>query len=580
MAGVDLQRRGLPVISVLANMIPIDIQSNFASYKKNTNAVAIWLAATARRFGYVKQCSAPSPLGHNTEPLPSKRLKGKARKLAKESQDASKPADTHGTPPPSGPVYAISTEDYVSFAEHIANHRPAIQVPADFSKALNMAIRERQISHKWYANQSGEDPVENEKHNHFITVLEHTQDLLLPQMTKAMKQNGKRVGSVVNISAKTTDAQQGLKAAQLDEASGGDAADRHRNIFHGLELYEPSEDFLNAPEVVADPGSRRSKCIYKVQQPQEDVVELSLALYHLFTDVVELSLALYHLFTDVARVKKRVQQMWWDYRQGHLDLASVSITTNTAIEFVNDLDKTYGEQFPSYRKCPQMQQMMFGAQCRHRGIKPFDGPEDYLFFLKDYELADRLCMPAYAILSTLAHVLQPGWVPSLKGRGANGRDTQTLWFEMSPPAKFQHDKLLLQEMFDGFIILSKPDAGLPAEDELVRGIRSLLKNEEPSFGLSFAAQTFLDIHHVMGDQVGNGFIDMRQGLTSLIPALEMTLDFLQKSRRHDWPKHNDLVFEQNITAIDYWVVQDSIRDNIMLVCHLSLTTRLTIISLS
>jgi hypothetical protein len=52
-------------------------------YKADTNSVAQWLASTAIRYGY------PKDLLIGTKPLqvqqPSKRLKGKARKLAREA---------------------------------------------------------------------------------------------------------------------------------------------------------------------------------------------------------------------------------------------------------------------------------------------------------------------------------------------------------------------------------------------------------------------------------------------------------------------------------------------------------------
>lgn len=58
-------------------------KSSYLEYKANTNSVAQWLASTAIKYGY------PIDLLIGTKPLqlqqPSKRLKGKARKLAREA---------------------------------------------------------------------------------------------------------------------------------------------------------------------------------------------------------------------------------------------------------------------------------------------------------------------------------------------------------------------------------------------------------------------------------------------------------------------------------------------------------------
>ena len=331
--------------------------------------MAIWLAATAKRYGYPADLLNPVA----TEGQPSSfnatgRLKGKARKEAKASQKVNEAKGDKVATIPTGPIYTIGVQDFIALAEFIADRKPAVVVPSDFVRAANRAIRLRHRSHGWYKKQSKEDQASDNTHGYFIGVLEKTRELLRPYMAQAVdhaehpesqrsdlsteeevnedETRPKPVGST-GVGEGTVE-DQGVKDDSTSGQVEGDAFVQDFNIFDHLEVNEPSEAFLNAPNIVADPRPENSKDTYKVKQPEDDLMERYLALHC--------------LFTDIRGIRRRIQNIWTNYKQGHLDLASASITSNAAIEFVRDLNEAFAQQFPSNSSCERMQRLFFGTQ--------------------------------------------------------------------------------------------------------------------------------------------------------------------------------------------------------------------------
>ncbi|EFW14313.1 conserved hypothetical protein [Coccidioides posadasii str. Silveira] len=71
-------------------MVSDFLTSSYLQYKADTNAVASWLATTARKCGYTLGTPTASPEPASTDNLhqPSKRLKGKARKQARAGKSS------------------------------------------------------------------------------------------------------------------------------------------------------------------------------------------------------------------------------------------------------------------------------------------------------------------------------------------------------------------------------------------------------------------------------------------------------------------------------------------------------------
>ena len=526
-------------------MVPETIRSRFEAYKKDTNAVAIWLAATAKRFGYPVDLMRSDTEAEQKLPNTNGngRLKGKARKMAKAAQKVpSTPALQPVKDAASGPIYTIAVKDFIGISEFIAG-KSDVQVPVDFIKAIDRAILLRRRSHRWYRKQTAGDKKKNvadHSHHYFLGILEKTREVLEPLLIKVVDNFRKSEGP------RSSD---NIEHAEENSIAGGTRSDdgaQDGKMFQGLEVHEPSNAFLNAPSIIADPRPESSQDRYQVRSLEEDVVEQYLALHCLFTDILN--------------VRNSIQNLWHGYKNGSFDLVSASIAANTAIEFVRSLEEEFHKQNPSMTSYEDMQSLFYGAQCHHRGVDPShrDAPEDPFLF-EVYDLAEDTCLPAYIIMEALSHVLSPGHVPMYKPGHFGVLDTQTPWVRMRPREKFQHDKLLLLELFPDLVLLSQFMEKPLVEDELIRGVRHMRDGRSIPLWLAFAAQAFLDTAHILGKEATRGFQDLMQDTTCTKASVKEIEEFHKSLRIENWPTSNDRAFDHLLEEIDDWVASDAVK---------------------
>ncbi|CAJ2501692.1 Uu.00g045450.m01.CDS01 [Anthostomella pinea] len=93
-----------------------DHAATYRQYKEDTESIAGWLALNSLKCGYIVAEPASSA---SASPTPSTRLKGKARKQARETSKAS-----HSQVNDHWPKYAISVSDFSRMAKAIADFKP------------------------------------------------------------------------------------------------------------------------------------------------------------------------------------------------------------------------------------------------------------------------------------------------------------------------------------------------------------------------------------------------------------------------------------------------------------------------
>ena len=137
------------------------------------------------------------------------RLKGKARAAPK------KPA-----PQKEGPRYIIEIKDFVPLAESISNYeKPTLAIPQAFFSTLNRVISVRNGFSELLSRHNEKPDVKSDaRHSYFVGILERVREVLKPFSDSA-------------ISTST------------------DTVDQLANQFDALVVYEPSEDFINAPDI-------------------------------------------------------------------------------------------------------------------------------------------------------------------------------------------------------------------------------------------------------------------------------------------------------------------------------------------
>lgn len=138
-----------------------------------------------------------------------------------------------------------------------------------------------------------------------------------------------------------------------DDAS----ADEITNRFAGLAVYEPSKEFLNAPDTERP-----------VKTGDDDVT------YEAETDssFEEAIFALTALINDLNRVRAHIRWVWSNYKSGMFDLAAAAITTNTAIGLVRNMVVDVMPLLAPHGGLGQMLQRFHLMQCFNRGWKEKD----------------------------------------------------------------------------------------------------------------------------------------------------------------------------------------------------------------
>lgn len=496
-------------------MLSPNLHSSYKTYKEDTKAIATWLAVNAKRCGYsddlLDRLGAASS-AKATQAAP--RLKGKARKKA---QNAIKEASSTGSAPivvPSKtktPTYIIKIKESVSLAEYIvACTKPLIQVPTTLVRVLDRAI----LLRKNFSAETGSN-IFDEGHAYFRGILEKTREVLKPRSPSE------------TVNDRLTKPVSAIDAA--DVARSEDI----QNIFDKLDLEEPSQEFLDSPDVVpsSQPGKER--------QPNYEVEALQTK--------EEEYLAVHCLLEDVKHIRRFLCALWGNYQDG-MDLIATSITVNTAIDFVRTLEQDPVSRFPAKRDYEDMIRPFFMVQCAHRGQDPNHRQRrDDMFNMAVYDL--------------LEDIIQSGSVPQYKPGHFGYRDTRLPWSQKSPRDQIHDDRLVLLEGFPDLVLLSMIRSKSPlAEDELMRGVRTMSPGKDIPLWLVFAAQCFLDAQHELKEAISNGHDQLKASANSLKASIEENLKFHESVRIVNWPKTNDLLFTEMLRVINEWVRKDVVAE--------------------
>lgn len=181
-------------------MLPDFLSSSYRQYKDDTSAFTTWLGRAAEACGYKPKTQAKKvseTVGGQTALLPtppagvpysqapqapaapatSQRLKGTARKLAKQAQ-TSAPASTAAEPPAPESVktvkYNLSTKELIAQIDAV-HQAKRMWMPSGITTLLDRAIKARQRCSEWYeklgAGHRGA-VFDNGGHRHFIDLLQ------------------------------------------------------------------------------------------------------------------------------------------------------------------------------------------------------------------------------------------------------------------------------------------------------------------------------------------------------------------------------------------------------------------------
>jgi len=496
-------------------MLPNHHAGTYELYKADTDVIADWLANTARQCGYKSNL----PKAQNTEPPrqgQGPRLKGKARKLAKDAAAAA--AKSEETTKRSLPLYVVAVKDFIILAGKIAAHKQQpVKVPHEIVKSLNRAIALRKEHALWFqAAKSADDG-----HEFFIGILEQVRTILSACMPSGPTSN-----------------REPLQKIKVSTDKRGHIG----NIFKHLNLEEPSEAFLNAPSATTtSKPTALSTAHYRAERLQTDE---------------EQALAAHCLLNDIKNIRASIKKLWAHYCAGEIDLHVAAVTTNAAIEMICSKEKDYQETFSHDSDFLDLLESLYMRQCSHFDADPAKPDLKIDFDMDMYEFADEIMLPTYTSLALICRVEVPS--VSIFCHVTGEHDPSVPWSGKSAHERLLHDRLALRQAMPELIILAATEP--IAADELIRAVRGMRIGKNPSLWLTFAFQVFLDVQHVLGTGTVEAFKELQQESRCMTETIERCLDFHKALRVSGWTTQDDKNLRLVQETIHSFVENDSMGD--------------------
>ncbi|QPH17623.1 hypothetical protein C2857_002492 [Epichloe festucae Fl1] len=477
-------------------MLSANFYSTYQQYKRDTNAVASWLASTAKQHGYDGQIGTPLSRGSRPE--------GKARKLANQRQrqrqqqqglgstmDSNSKNASDQQPQQTGPAYVLAVRDFVPLGQFIAKKLDNLaKVPSHFTASLTRVIRARRGFMSIYAkaNSDDEDAKTNRTHAYFVTVLETVYHILVPAES--------RVNLKADVDmAVLTSGMSALKSSQHTLA----------NPFGVLPIYEPSEAFLNAPDVPAssstDDDTDKQHLLYTVEEDNSEY---------------ECKFAFVMLLQDLISLRQEVAALWQAYDDGGISLAAAATSANLAVELARAMEEEISPLLERHGGALTVLSEFFAAACVAAGHDPTAKarPKDDMNFAC-YDLGHALFHHVASIMYSVAGVVSFDAKSFPRYSGAFGyydpQQSSTIVQDglVGFRQQWAQEKAALLELVPNLCLLTDTFQSFPIMDEFTRGLSLLIKTKKVPLWLCFAGQNYLDTLRILGPKVDKGYRELK-----------------------------------------------------------------------
>ncbi|CEJ92114.1 hypothetical protein VHEMI07787 [[Torrubiella] hemipterigena] len=474
-------------------MLPEGLNSRYKRYKADTQAVASWLVTTAEKCGYQLPTSEKA-----TTSTKSTRLKGKARKMAREHKTA--------TPENLSHPYLLYMDAFIPLARWIANCRkPRILVPATFAYHLQHAIADRKRFQKYY--EKAEENT-NDGHGHFISVLQSVRDILMSNLEPGVS---------------------------FEKESNNEDLDIHldcpglENMFSQLQVEDTPDESMGR---AADDVPSAPRRVEVVANPASDLLE-EFTVQALF-------------WLDIHRIRMRVRNIWQIYKAGACDLSAAAITTNTAIDFVRGLHEDFQRSSSAdvnfERKiclaCAMLRDQMEGEDYSGTDLEVpcvMSGWLIILLWTKDFKNDPKEFVPT-------VHPNHVGLFSTAKVNTKTMDDDVGLAFGLIPE----------------YCVLLQKTSKVQAEHGLIAGLRGQMEQDRPLFWLAFAVQIFIDVRKVLQRDITRGFEDLCRGASSIRHSIKKVLDFERETNGTPITDPTDKPLGEVLEVMDRFTINDHV----------------------
>ncbi|KAF4454470.1 hypothetical protein F53441_2974, partial [Fusarium austroafricanum] len=412
-------------------------------YKADTDSVATWLANTAKAHGYGTETAAAAEEAAKKK---AKKKKGDGKGKGPSRAKNKKPKEPLES---STGKYIIRVRDFEAMAKHVAETN-AVEVPHRTAIALERV--RRSFSQKLQESGARRDRRSDATHSHFVQVLEKVRGYLKSIMEAGLFNPEEKTDKKANQSFK--------------------------GMFDVLNVYNPSEEFLNAPDITPNPAPEPTQ--YTVEE--DDTWETAFFAFSA-------------LLFDYNKLTQEIHSLWRKYAAGELDLAAVSVSTNTAFELAHSMENDVKKLLDKHEGAALLAQGSFDTMCKHLGIDRDRKQPDEAYNLEAYDMAKLLQLNTMSMLKSYLDANRNSVVPgNYNGKfgwyneklGAKGRTNRE---------KYNQDKLAQMEIMSSLHFLSTNGGMGAVEDELIRGMGDAI---------------YLDIVQGFGENCDRGYKQFKQ----------------------------------------------------------------------
>ncbi|KAJ0106823.1 hypothetical protein J7T55_001347 [Diaporthe amygdali] len=436
-------------------MVPESLSDVYQMYKRDTNAIATWLANTAKTNGY------GAALHQENVPHAGGRLTGKARK---EAKTVTKATSQHATSSANKPTHALAIREFISLATFIANADPAIQVPLFLSITLNRVIKVRATFSRILGEKSEQvDEISDASHSHFLGVLEKVRDILKPNMQ-------------VDTLDRPSVVQDTTEAAIAGSTGANDERNTTGNLFDVLNFYETKQDIPDPPDS-AVPLQSDEKYEIKLEDSMSDAFLAFVALMHLGQ-----------------YLRKTIRCFWQSYKLGEFPLDGIAVSTTAAIAVYREREEKLAPQIEKFGGVLFFAEVMFRAGCAVLAdeLSPRERcTDDIKFVAYDNE---KPLMELCLMCRMLDDYRRSSSLSTIKVYdGSHGWYDEDMDMESATNReRYNQDYSALAEVLPDMSILSMASGKEVLNDEFAHGVRVMHKTNKVPLWLCFAARTYLD----------------------------------------------------------------------------------------
>ncbi|KAL6789520.1 hypothetical protein GGI42DRAFT_337568, partial [Trichoderma sp. SZMC 28013] len=236
------------------------------------------------------------------------------------------------------------------------------------------------------------------------------------------------------------------------------------------------------------------------------------------------------MMNDLQDNISHIRWIWENYKKGLFTLSGAAVATDTAIDLARNVTEEVTPLFKDHNGFPGMIHMYLSEE------------DNFNYDL--YEIADEVYMNVFRMLHSFAGTLVQSDVPIYEDGTFGSYDPTSNRDLKTGRQKFTEDKILLLEFFTELITVARHILDYPAKDVFLCGMVELSKTGAVPFYLIFAAQVFLDIHHILRDQAALSSEQVLRQVTRMNSELEKHLNSHTNLKIGGWPASNDTIIRE------------------------------------